>query len=87
MTAINTALADADHHSTKRQILGIIATEFSPNLLSAFLPGVNVYQIKAARAHVYRKGNIDEKILKMKCFIQGHWTFFKQNLFLLLKLI
>jgi len=64
MTAINTALTNADHYSIKRQILGIVAADFPPRVLRAHLPSVNSYQIKAARKHAYGKGNINEKILK-----------------------
>ncbi|CAF3154566.1 unnamed protein product [Rotaria sp. Silwood2] len=56
MTAINTALTNADHYSIKRQILGIVAADFPSGVLRAHLPSVNSYQIKAARKHAYSKG-------------------------------
>ncbi|CAF4119051.1 unnamed protein product [Rotaria sp. Silwood2] len=53
MTAINTALTDTDHYSTKRQILGIVAADFPIGVLHDRFPGISDYQIKTARKHAY----------------------------------
>jgi len=61
MGAINTAFTETDHYSTKRQILGIIAGDFPLSMLHARFPGINSYQLKAARKHAMSKGNLNYK--------------------------
>ena len=53
---INTAIENAEHSSTKRQLLAIVAADFSPSILRAHFPTITDSQIKAARKHAYRSG-------------------------------
>jgi uncharacterized protein (DUF433 family) len=56
MAAINIAVENAQHYSTKRQLLGIIAGDFPPSTIHAHFPGVTDYQIKAAKKHAHGSG-------------------------------
>lgn len=58
MNTIASAISEADHYSTRRQLLSIVAANFSMNSLRARLPGVSEYMIKEARKLVYREGKI-----------------------------
>lgn len=62
MNAINTALSEANHYSTKRQILGIIANDFPINMLHGRFSGIGIHQLKAARKHAQEKGIISKTI-------------------------
>lgn len=56
MVTINYAIENADHSSTKRQLLALVAADFPSSVLRAHFPSVTNYQIKAARKHAYRLG-------------------------------
>lgn len=56
MMAINAAIESAEHSSTKRQLLAIVAADFSSAILRSYFPNITDYQIKAARKHAYRFG-------------------------------
>jgi len=56
MDTIACAISEADHYSTRRQLLSIIAKNFSVNTLLTRLPGVSEYLIKESRKLVYDKG-------------------------------
>ncbi|CAF1685817.1 unnamed protein product [Rotaria magnacalcarata] len=56
MVAINIAIENAEHSSTKQQLLAVVAADFSPAILRAHFPTITDSQIKAARKHAYRSG-------------------------------
>ncbi|CAF4596790.1 unnamed protein product [Rotaria socialis] len=56
MVTINTAIENAKHSSTKRQLLAVVAADFSPSILRAHFPTVTDSQTKAARKHAYHSG-------------------------------
>ena len=56
MVAINNAIENAEHYSTKRQLLAIVAADYPSTVLHAYFPTVTDFQIKAARKHAYLYG-------------------------------
>ena len=62
MNTIAGAVSEADHYSTRRQLLSIVAGNFPMSTLRARLPGVSEYLIKEARKLVYREGKTFEHI-------------------------
>lgn len=58
MIAIKTAIEGATHYSTKKQLLAVVAADFSSKVLRNHFPNITDYQIKAARRHAYRYGEI-----------------------------
>ena len=56
MNTISSAISETDHYSTRRQLLSIVAGDFSVSTLRARLPGVSEYLIKEARKLVYHEG-------------------------------
>ena len=56
MATINNAIESAEHYSTKRQLLAIVAANYPSTVLCAHFPTVTDFQIKAARKHAYLYG-------------------------------
>jgi hypothetical protein len=56
MASISIAYANAEHFSTKRQILAIVAGDFPFSTLQAHFPDATEDLIKQARKHAYSKG-------------------------------
>ena len=63
MIAIKSAIESADHYSTKKQLLAIVAADVPSSTLRTHFPTVTDYQIKAARNHAYRCG---EDVLQLR---------------------
>ena len=51
MAAINNPIESAEHYSRKRQLLAIVAADYSSTVLRAHFPIVTDFQIKAARKY------------------------------------
>lgn len=58
MKALKDAYARAEHWSTKRQLLSIVAADLPTHLLKAEFPELTDWKIKAARAQAYFHGNV-----------------------------
>lgn len=58
MNTIACAISEADHYSTRRQLLSIVAADFSITTLRSRLPGVSEYLIKEARKLVHHEGKL-----------------------------
>jgi hypothetical protein len=57
MESLKDAYARAEHWSTKRQLLSIVAADLPTYLLKAEFPGLTDWKIKAARAQAFFHGN------------------------------
>ncbi len=58
MDALVDAWNRADHWSSKRQLLAIVAGDLRSYMLKQHFQGVTDWQIKAARKHAYSMGRI-----------------------------
>ena len=58
MKSLSDAWNRANHWSTRRQILAIIAGDLRSHVIKEHFPGVTVGLIKAARSHAYSIGKI-----------------------------
>jgi hypothetical protein len=58
MESLKDAYSRAEHWSTKRQLLSIVAADLPPRLLKAEFPGLTDWKIKAARAQAFFQGNL-----------------------------
>ena len=56
MDSIASVISEADHYSTRHQLLSIVAANFSVSTLLTLLPGVSEYLIKESRKLIYDKG-------------------------------
>ncbi len=56
MIFLSNVYVNADHFSTKRQILAIVAPDLPIATLKIHFPGVADYLIKQARIHAYQNG-------------------------------
>ena len=56
MKSLSNAYVNAEHFSTKRQILAIVAPDFSISTIKENFPDVTDYLIKQARNHAYQNG-------------------------------
>jgi len=59
MVSLSNAYLNTDYFGTKRQILAIVATDFSRSTLKAYFPGVTDDLIKEARKHAYNNGKYE----------------------------
>lgn len=57
MESLKDAYSKAEHWSTKRQLLSIVAADLSTRLLKAEFPGLTDWKIKAARSQAFFQGN------------------------------
>ena len=51
MRGISEAYSNADHWTTRREILSLVATKLSYSLIQSFIPGISLYRFTAARLH------------------------------------
>lgn len=57
MRSVSDAWDRADHWSTRRQILAIVAGDLNSVVIKEHFPGVSDWQIRMARRHAYSMGN------------------------------
>jgi len=57
MASLKDAYSRAEHWSTKRQLLSIVAADLPRHLLKAEFPELTDWKIKAARSQAYFHGN------------------------------
>jgi len=67
MLAMKTAIENAEHYSTKRQLLAVVAADFRSSVLRAHFPRITDYQIKAARHHAHRFGEYILELIRLSC--------------------
>ena len=67
MKSLSDAWNRANHWSTRRQILAIIAGDLRSHVIKEYFPGVTVGLIKTARSHAYSIG----KIFICVCLMDG----------------
>ncbi len=56
MDTIADAISEADHYSTRRQLLSLVAAKFSVKTLLIRFPGVSEHLIRESRKLVYHEG-------------------------------
>ena len=56
MQALVDAYENAEHWSTKRQILAIIVADFPVKLIEQYFPNISKWKIKSARSHAHFNG-------------------------------
>ena len=56
LVSLSNAYVNADHFSTRRQILSIVAADVPVSILKAYFPGITMDLIKEARDHAYYTG-------------------------------
>lgn len=64
MNSLKDAYHRAEHWSTQRQLLSIVAADLLKHLLKAEFPGLTDWKIKTARAVAFFQGNryVDETV-------------------------
>ena len=56
MVSLKDAYSRAEHWSTQRQLLSIVAADLPKRVLKAEFPGLSDWKIKAARAQAFSQG-------------------------------
>lgn len=65
--SLKDAYDKAEHWSTKRQLLSIIAADIPTRLLKAEFPGLTDWKIKAARAQAFFQGSLQNIFIDIAC--------------------
>lgn len=56
MQALVDAYENAEHWSTKRQILAIVVADFPVKIVKQYFPNLSMWKINSARAHAHFNG-------------------------------
>ncbi len=56
MQALVDAYENAEHWSTRRQILAIIVADFPTKVIQQYFPNISNWKISSARSHAYFNG-------------------------------